>query len=282
MSEGDFYISRMGVKKMGEKLVESNVITNFMVPSELAKYRGVKLALGGVMQQSSIRIELPSFLHDNYNQKETYYQEHVRYTGNPSKIKASDFNKEKERLEYFNVSQFTKPQWIKKKHATSIHIDIHFFLDDGSRPKQKDSGLLSDVGSSASKFATIRNLQFKIYTPVIATIWFNKIQKNTFFSDEIKRIQTTNSKKAGGTIATKMQVYNATDFLTNLFNTYSSMRRMTSVYGTPSLIEIEPEIKEKLNKNDAFYKELFNAWKNTHDGNYDGSCYEKKAVFPFP
>ena len=230
----------------------------FLSGSELAKFAIKPLGRGGKLQGSSIRIELPDFLEDSYNYGETYYQEHAKITANiPPDLTTTitiDYNKERKRSAYFNIRSLSKPQPIKKRRVEAI--PIHFFLANGARPHQRDTGILTDVPGGI-KFAPIRNVEFQIYRPKLDDSWFDKIKKNTFLKDEIRSLVASRNSKGLESI----------EMLVGLFNSYNSLRRLSSSSGTVNSKHIPSEIEENLDANGDFYRKLSSAWKSVQDGN---------------
>ena len=165
----------------------------FFSAENIKSLLATRLARGGEIKNSSIRIEMPTFLENSYSARGSDFQEHANFTIDSVALKHltststtanNNLRRERKRLAYFDVSQQTNAQPIKKKKSSTA--DIHFFLVDGSRPRQKDKGQLVDSNPNTI-FAPFRNVQASINTPKLSEERFRSIQKNDFLAVELNR-----------------------------------------------------------------------------------------------
>lgn len=265
--KSDFAISH--TKKKSQLLpIDFAKNKQFLEEYDLIRFERTSLAIGGDLKRSSIRVELPDFLEDSYNYNETNYQEHAKFTiktNDPilqgSALKESaDYNKERKRLRVQDFTSLGRPQRIKKRKTEAI--EVQFFLSDGTRPRQKMNGDLTDMGKNGVKYAPIRNVDVTIYNSKLNNTWFDKIKKDTFIEDELyhvaKEIEKKNSKFAN---------WDSINMLTSLHNVYYTLRRLTSASGNFNSPTVPSEISEHLDENGEFYKKILSMWRSVEKGN---------------
>ena len=107
----------------------------FFSEYDIVRFKRGKLAIGGNLTTSSIRIEAPNFLENSYCSSEKFYQEHAKFTLNTSGLSEVDSRKERKRLKTHDLHYLSRPQPIKRSMYSAI--EMHFFLSDGNRPRQK-------------------------------------------------------------------------------------------------------------------------------------------------
>jgi len=241
----------------------------FLEDYDLIRFDRKPLAIGGELKNSSIRVELPDFLEDSYNYKETNYQEHAKFTiktNDPilqgsSLQETADYNKERKRLQIQDFSSISRPQRIKKRKTEAI--EVQFFLSDGTRPRQKLNGDLTDVKKSGVKYAPIRNVDVTIYNPKLNSAWIDKISKDTFIQEELSLVlkEIHDHKKS------KASNWDTMNMLTSLHNVYHTLRRLSSASGKISSPTAPSEISEQLDENGEFYKKILSMWRSVEKGN---------------
>ena len=85
----------------------------------LGEFKRTTYARGGALEQSSLRLELPTFLEDNYHYNDNFYQEHASVTINDFLVTGSDRHLEKRRSRYVDLSRLSNPQPIKRKRTST-------------------------------------------------------------------------------------------------------------------------------------------------------------------
>ena len=241
------------VNEGSEKGGDSEFKRLFLTPEKLRTYVTTLWSTGGLISNSSIRVELPGFLKETYNHQETDYQEFCHYTINnsiePIKEKTNaDVEERNRRHIYVNMSE-NLPVPLKQRRASSI--DIHFFNSDGSRPRQKDSftpGINKE--NYKSQFVPILNVSVCLYEPRFSDVWFEKTRKLNFFAAEIE-LQARRDQK--------IDTYTL-GVMNNIFNYYNPLRRLTIKYGNVNHEMIEGKISEILDTEGSFYNKIRNAW----------------------
>ena len=230
---------------------------NFYRTSDFLQMQTMPLARGGIIKDSSIRVELPTFLEESYSYRDQNYQQHTNFTvysSNNKNLSKTEKRSERKRLGYFDVSDRSSPQPIKKKRADVI--PIHFFLADGSRPRQTDKGDLKDATTTKTKFVPFRNVRASIYMPILAKTWFDKIKRVDFIADEIRQQTSKPTKK----LDTK-----TIDVMLTLYNTYNPMKRLSSKSGGATDAFMSGEMAETIDTENSFYQKLSTAWTNAVD-----------------
>ena len=265
--KSDFAVSH--TKKKSQLLpIDFTKNKQFLDEFDLIRFKRRPMAIGGDLKSSSIRVELPGFLEDSYNYNETNYQEHAKFTiktNDPilqrSALRESaDYNKEKKRLRVQDFNSLGRPQRIKKRKTEAI--EVQFFLSDGTRPRQKMNGDLTDVGKDGVKFAPIRNVDVTIYNPKLNNTWFDKIKKDTFIEDELSRVVKEIHQKKSKTVS-----WDSINMLTNLHNVYYTLRRLTSASGNVNSSTVPSEVSEQLDENGEFYRKILSMWRSVEKGN---------------
>ena len=234
----------------------------FYSTSDFDRMKTLPLARGGIIKDSSILVELPTFLEESYNYRGQNYQDHTNftvYTSNNKNLSKAEKRLERKRLGYFDVSGQSSPQPIKKKRADVI--PIHFFLADGSRPRQTDKGELTDTTTTNTKFVPFRNVKASIYMPKLSKTWFDKIKRVNFIADEVRR-QITTKYRAAKKLDTK-----TIDVMLTLYNTYNPMKRLSSKSGGAGDAFMSGELSETIDTENSFYQKLTAAWNNVQEGN---------------
>ena len=238
--------------------VSAHKTKNFYRTSDFLRMQTMPLARGGIIKDSSIRVELPTFLEESYSYRDQNYQEHTNFTvysSNNKNLSKTEKRSERKRLGYFDVSDRSSPQPIKKKRADVI--PIHFFLADGSRPRQTNKGDLTDATTTNTKFVPFRNVRAS-YMPKLSKTWFDKIKRVDFIADEIRQQMSKPTKK----LDTK-----TIDVMLTLYNTYNPMKRLSSKSGGANDTFMYGEIAETIDTANSFYQKLSTAWNNAHQGN---------------
>ena len=244
-------------------------VTNsqFYNVAQLTNLKAKKWARGGVVKNSSIRVELPTFLKESYDFRGQKFQEHTTFTVDVDLFKdltKAEKRLERKRLGYFDVSKRSIPQPIKKKRSTDIRIQ--FFLANGSRPHQDNKGTLTDAKTANTIYAPFRNVKVSIYTPKLANHWFNSINRVDFIANEVKKQIKTAAVAAGKAVVKKFDT-KTIDVMLTLYNTYNRMRRLSSSVGGASDTSLSGIISESIDTNGSFYGRLSAAWQSVQNGN---------------
>ena len=271
----DFSVS---FTKPKEQLVPIDFVNKkqFLEVYDLLRFERKPLAIGGDLKKSSIRIELPDFLEDSYNYRETNYQEHAKFTietnnhRDNSPRQPKDYDKERKRLRTQDLQEISRPQRIKKRKTENI--EVQFFLSDGTRPRQKLNNDLTDVGKKGVKYAPIRNVDVTIYRPKLNKIWFEKVEKDLFLQEEVIRISKKLQKNKS-----RATNWDSVNMLTSLHNVYYTLRRFTSVSGDPNSPTVPSEISEQLDVNGEFYRKINSMWRSVESGNKAFAAHFKDA-----
>ena len=239
--------------------------SQFYSVAKLTKLKQKSWARGGVIKDSSIRSELSKFLKESYNCRGQNNQEHTTFTvdaSNNNNLTNTEKRLERKRLGYFDVSERCSPQPIKKRRADVI--PIHFFLVNGSRPRQEDQGTLTDSRTTNTRFVPFRNVTATIYTPILNKSWFDKIKKVNFLADEVRRqiASLRDQQQHVKKLDTKI-----IDVMLTLHNTYNSMKRLSSTTGGVNDSSLSDDVSETIETNESFHQKLSSAWNNVQEGN---------------
>ena len=226
----------------------------FLSEYDLIRFRRGKLAVGGKLTNSSIRVEAPDFLENSYCSSEQFFQEHAKFTLSNSGLSDTDSHKERKRLRTHDLSDVSRPQPIKRRKFDSI--EMHFFLSDGTRPRQKKNGDLTDVGRSGIEYAPVRNVDCTVYAPKFNKRKFEYINKNTFLADEVVKMSGQS----------KSNVDNL-KLLVSLHNIYKTERRLTSSFGKTNSPNGPNKVQESIEESGEFYRRLFEIWTTVENGN---------------
>ena len=234
----------------------------FYTPMEMKDLQSKKYSRGRRPVNSSIRVELPDFLHDNYSYQEINYQQHAIFTIDTSDItnwSQDERRLERKRMQYFDVSKSTLPQPIKKKRSEDI--SIHFFLRDGLRPLQDNIGALTDAKSQNTFYAPFHNVEVTIYKPKLDPDWFKKLNQPNFLKNEIIE-QFAKSVRNN----TRLDFDNI-DAMATISNLLSASKRLSQSVGDNTTATMSGIVNETIDTNGAFFKRIKDIWDNVQAAN---------------
>ena len=226
----------------------------FFSEYDIVRFKRGKLAIGGNLTTSSIRIEAPNFLENSYCSSEKFYQEHAKFTLNTSGLSEVDSRKERKRLKTHDLHDLSRPQPIKRSMYSAI--EMHFFLSDGNRPRQKLNGDLTDVGRTGIQYAPVRNVDITVYNPQFNKSKFDDINRNTFLADEVVKMSARKNPKLDNL-----------KLLVSLHNVYKTERRLSSVYGETSSASAPNTVSETVEESGEFFRRLAEMWTSVDVGN---------------